>query len=108
MEHLHISGALLAAGGSLLSALLGIVAFFLSRLVKKFDELTGQVSTLNDTMKRIDKDLSGEVGILKEKQQIFQQELGELDQLWDRVRITENNVTALQRGGCEQIKRCAQ
>lgn len=73
--------------------LLSVIAVFLGRLLRQFDNLTREMASLNSTMTKIDKDLSNDIGILKSK-------VTDLDEMWSRIRATENDVIALQSGGC--------
>ncbi len=103
-----LSGVAVPAVGGFLSLLLGVIAFFLSRLLCQFDQLTEQVGVLNETMKRIDKDLSGDVGIIKTQLVSTQQDVDELNQIWDRMRSAENEIIAIKNGGCSVWKECKQ
>lgn len=98
---IQFSTSSIAVFGSIVGILLAIIAFFLSRLLRQFDKLTDTVKDLNDTMTRIDKDLSGEVGILQARTEALQTEVRGLDTLWDRVREVEKDVLAIRKGGCE-------
>jgi len=100
-EVLQFNAASVTIFGSLMGILLGVIAYFLSRLLGQFDKLTETVKNLNDTMVRIDKELSGEVGVLRTHTMALQEEVRGLDSLWDRVRAVENDVIAIRRGGCE-------
>src|SRR5512139_1104581 len=91
----------IAVLGAIVGSLLGIIAIFLRRLLQQFDKLTDTVKDLNDTMTRIDKDLSGEVGILQARTAALQEEVRGLDSLWDRMREVEKDVLAIRKGGCE-------
>lgn len=99
MDEVHISGMTVTVIGAVLSLLLAIIAFFLSRLIKQFDELQKQFSTLNGTMMRIDKDLSGEVGVLKAENADLKEKVRDLDPLWDRMRDVEKELAVVQ-GRC--------
>ena len=101
MEEFHISSALISVIGATVSLLLGVIAFFLSRLLTQFD-------TLNETVKRIDKDLSGDVGLLKANDSVLKRQIEEFEPMWDRVRTVENDVTALKSGGCDVYRKCNQ
>lgn len=91
----------IAVLGAIVGSLLGIIAIFLRRLLQQFDNLTATVKDLNATMTRIDKDLSGEVGVLQARTEAMQTEIRGLDSLWDRVREVEKDVLAIRKGGCE-------
>lgn len=96
MEEMHVSPVAVALIGSFLGMLLSIIAFFLSRLLKQFDNLTAQVSNLNSTMQKIDKDLSGDVGIIQTRLAGVEAELEDMDPLWDRTRKCEEKIVALE------------
>ena len=98
MEDIHISTTILGVIGGLISILLAIIAVFLNRLLAQFDNLQDQFGKLNATMLKIDKDISGDVGVLKVK-------VNELDTVWDRIRDVEENVIAIKSGGCGQAFR---
>lgn len=108
MEEIHVSALVVEIIGGVLTLLFGVIAFFLSRLVKQFDGLTEQVKTLNNTMVKIDKDLSSDVGILKERNHALQRELDDLTPMWERVRKVEEDVAVMQKAGCARIDRCGQ
>lgn len=93
-ETMQISSISVTIFGSIISIMLLVIAFFLSRLISQFDKLQTQFGKLNDTMNKIDKDLSGDVGVLKSRMQEF-------DPIWDRLRNAENSITAIQSGGCD-------
>lgn len=90
--------------GTALTILLGVISFFLMRLLNQFDKLTDQVGELNKTMIKIDKDLSGDVSVLKQKTEMLNEDLLNLNQLWDRVRAAENDIISIKAGGCNAIK----
>lgn len=93
-EPLHISTLVMTIFGSGISLLLAIVAFFLNRLINQFDGLKAEFKEMNTTFIKIDKDLSGDVGVLKSRMQ-------EYDQIWDRLRKVETEMVAVQSGGCD-------
>jgi len=99
MEELHISTVTLGVIGSGIGILLAMIAFFLSRLLKQFDDLQESFRTLISTVARIDKDLSSDVGILKAR-------ISEYDPIWERMRAAELDIAGIKVGGCEQLKRC--
>lgn len=72
--------------------LLAVIAFFLRRLLGQFDNLTSQVGELNATMLKIDKDLSGEVLLLKSRQEDMQTEFSEFSPVWDKVRDLDTRL----------------
>ena len=84
-ETIQISSFSVTIIGSSITIMLCIIAVFLSRLLRQFDEL-------NQTLIKIDKDLSRDVGVLKSR-------LQEFDPLWDRLRKVETDVVAIQSGG---------
>lgn len=108
MEEIHVSALVIEIIGGVLTLLFAIIAFFLSRLVKQFDGLTHEVGELNKTMVRIDKDLSGDVGILKTENCALKQEVKDLNPLWDRMRQAEEDIAVLQKAGCSKMNRCNQ
>ena len=93
-ETVHISSFTIIIFGVIFTILLTVIAYFLSRLIAQFDRLQNQFSELNNTMNKIDKDLSGDVGVLKSRVQEF-------DPMWDRLRAVENTIVAIQSGGCD-------
>lgn len=99
MEELHISTMTISVVGGVISILLALIAFFLARLLIQFDALQENFKELINTVSRIDKDLSGDVGILKSR-------IEEYDPIWDRLRKTELDIASIKSGGCEQIKQC--
>lgn len=105
-EVIQISGVAITAFGALLTMLLAVIAFFLSRLLQQFDGLTKQVENLNATMVRIDKDLSGDVSVLKTENVQLTAKFKEFDPVWDRVRSIENRLTSIEAGGCSVIDKC--
>lgn len=107
MEEIHMSSLAVSVIGACLTLLFGVIAFFLSRLVRQFDRLADEVGTLNETMKRIDKDLSGDVGILKAENNEMKNRVRDFDPLWDRMRAVESDIVAIKSGGCNVCKRCA-
>ena len=86
-ETIQISSFSVTIIGSSITIMLCIIAVFLSRLLRQFDEL-------NQTLIKIDKDLSRDVGVLKSRIQEF-------DPMWDRLRSAENAIVAIQSGGCD-------
>lgn len=96
---IHVDAVTVALIGALLTMFLGVISYFLSRLISQFDKLQEQFSTLNHTMTRIDKDLSGEVGILKSDNEELKDRVKDFDPLWDRMRGVEKEV-AIVRASC--------
>jgi hypothetical protein len=82
--------------GAFLTTLLGIIAFFLARLIGQFDNLAIQFSTLNTTMLKIDGDLSGDMGVLKSEHVALKLKMDGFDPMWDRVRAVENGLLTMQ------------
>lgn len=103
MEQIQIDAWMFVTISSFIGLLLAIVAVFLRRLLGQFDALTAQVSKLGETLIRIDKDLSGDVSILMERDKANQKRLMELDPVWDRLRDAENRIVALE-SGCEAFR----
>lgn len=86
--------------GAMVMVLLGIISFFLSRILQQFDHLQQEFTALNVTLARIDKDLGGDVRVLTSQVQ-------DLNPLFDRVRELEKTLISIQSGGCELAHRCA-
>ena len=93
----QISAFSITLFGSIITMMLMVIAYFLSRLIGQFDGLQRQFVKLNDTMNKIDKDLSGDVGVLKSRIQEF-------DPVWERLRVVENGIIAIQSGGCDAYR----
>ena len=85
-----------AIAGWLVPALFALVAFFLYRILQQFDKLNATVLDLNTTMLKIDKDLTGEIITIKAAQLTHTEQIRGLSEVYDRLRITENNVSILQ------------
>lgn len=104
-ETVHISALTITVAGAVIGILLAVIAWLLQRFVAKFDDnfgqLTNAVAKLDDTMKRIDKDLSGRVVVLEERTK-------DSDQLYDRLRAVEQDVGTLKAAGCSVVNRCMQ
>lgn len=96
VETLQIDSSVVVSIGGVVSLLLGVIAYFLNRLIKQFDALTVQFSDLNTTISKIDKDLSGEVGILKIQHSDLHGRMKDLDTIWDRVRLVEADVLVIK------------
>ena len=107
MTEINVSSALLGTIGFVFTALLTCIVYFLDRLIKQFDILSVQFGTLNDTMKKIDKDLSGDVGLLKLENATMKEKIDELDPLWDRMRQAEKDIIGIQVGGCNTHVQCS-
>jgi cell division protein FtsB len=75
--------------GSFIGILLSVIAVFLFRLLQQFD-------TLNVTVQRIDKDLSGGMGLLKAENVVLKAKVDDLNLLWERMRLAENEITMIQ------------
>ena len=82
---------ILSLAGTVFGGLLGIIAYFLQRLVKQFD-------VLNATVIKIDKDLSQDITRLSEQNKTLKSEVADLDPLWDRMRAVEGAVIELKSG----------
>lgn len=106
MTELHIPAEIVGIVGAIFSILLACIVYFLDRLIKQFDNLSGQFSTLNETMKKIDKDLSGDVGILKNENATMKEKLSDMSPLWERMRAVESDVIEIKSGGCSLVKVC--
>lgn len=103
MDHeLIINPVTLSVVGGTIALLLGMIAFFLSRILTQFDTLNSTVVQLNGTMLKIDKDLTNEISTLKAVQLHHAEEIRNFGGFYDRMRETENNVTFLQ-AKCEEF-----
>lgn len=80
---------------AIMGSMLAVIAFFLSRILTQFDTLNTTVVQLNGTMLKIDKDLTGEIVHLKATQLRHTDELRGLNSVYDRLRITEQQVSVL-------------
>lgn len=88
-------------GASIVALLLAVIAFFLSRLLRQFDKL-------NETMIKMDKDISGKIGVIEVMTSDNGKRLSELDPLWDRMRAAESDIAVI-RAGCMMLKKeCGQ
>ena len=83
--------------------LLAIVALFLRRLLKQFDELLLKVEQLNSTLQDHKKDVSvaltehkTDVALITEKINGHTREIQEINILWDRIRVVENDITSIK------------
>lgn len=99
MDTVHIDGTLVIIVGASLGVLLGIIAFFLSRLIKQFD-------ILNVTVQKIDRDLSLDIGVIRSEHASLKQKVEEFDSLWDRLRFVEQDLATIKVGGCDMVKKC--
>lgn len=95
----QIDETLVILVGACLGVLLGIIAFFLSRLIKQFD-------ILNATVQKIDKDLSLDIGVIKNENASLKQKVEEFEPIWDRLRLVEQGIATLKVGGCDIAKKC--
>lgn len=86
-------------GGAIVAILLGVIAFFLSRLLRQFDKL-------NETMIKMDKDISGKIGIIENQTSENGRRLSDLDPLWDRMRVAESNIAVMQAECGIKVKGC--
>jgi len=107
MSEILSSTTILAVIGFVFTSLLACVVYFLDRLIKQFDNLSIQFGTLNDTMKKIDKDLSGDVGLLKQENVAIRASIDDFDTLWERVRKVEHEIVSIQAGGCAPHIQCS-
>lgn len=92
MSDIAVSGTMVAVLGSLISLLLVIIGFFLHRLVIQFDKL-------NETVQRVDKNLSEDVVLLKAENTSLKQQVRDLEPLWDRMRAAEMKLAVVD-GRC--------
>ena|ERR1035437_4361262 len=106
MNDVQLTGMTLTIIISFVGMLLGLIAYFMDRLIKQFDKLSGQFETLNSTMLRIDKDLSGDVKLLTHATSVLEDRMKDINPLFDRMRALEQDVTALKSGGCKHAGRC--
>lgn len=97
MEEVYVSAWVVAAAGTFVSVLLAIIAYFLSGILKQF-------YSLNETVIKIDKDFTKEVGILKEQCNSLGEKIEQTDELWGRMRANETSITEI-RSGCF-LQRC--
>ena len=88
-------------GATVVAILLGVIAFFLSRLIRQFDKL-------NETMIKMDKDISGKIGVIESQTSDNGKRLAELDPLWDRMRVVEKELAVVQDRCAHSKKECAQ
>lgn len=93
-DTIQVSAWVLSVVGAVMLMLLGVIAFFMSRLLDRFDKLTVTVESLNITMTR-------DVALLKQQGETAKEELKQLGDLWGLARDNENRIIALERGGCE-------
>lgn len=70
--------------------LLGVIAFFLGRLVNKVDNLSATVSAF-------DKDMTSQISVMQEK-------LRGVEGLYNRMRGVEEDITTFKAGGCQTMK----
>ena len=103
MEQIHIDTWMFTSISTFVVLLLGIIAVFLRRLLSHIDKMTEQIAALGTTLMRIDKDLSGEVAILAERDKVMQQKVQDLDPMWDRLRSAETRLVKLETG-CEAFR----
>lgn len=75
--------------GGVIMLLLAIIARFLKRLLEQFDKL-------NETMVKMDKDISGKIGIIEVQTIDNGRRLSELDPLWERMRLAENDIAIIK------------
>lgn len=104
MEQVHIDGWLFGVVGFAFVVLLSIIAVFLRRLLAQFDGVQQELRDLNRTMLRIDKDLSGDVSVLKSENVTLKEKVDDLDNLWDRMRAAETSLASIKAGGCDAHK----
>lgn len=97
---IQMSSLVISGIGFVIVTMLGVISFFLSRLLNQFDHLQAEFSSLNTTLAKIDKDLGGDVRVLTSQVQ-------DLNPLFDRVRALEKELISVQSGGCELAHRCA-
>ena len=94
MEELHINVWVASFIGAFIVLLLGVIGYFLSRIVNQFDEL-------NKAVQKIDRDLSGDMGVLRTRVDSLRVDLDETHPLWDRIRNVENNLIEI-RAACKR------
>ena len=97
VAHIDMMWVIVIAG--FIGVLLAIIAMFLKRLLSQFDKL-------NSTMTKIDKDFGADVAVLKSDIRQIRVDLDQISEVADRVRKVENDITAVQAGGCLFSKRC--
>lgn len=86
-------------GAAIVAMLLSVIAFFLSRLLKQFDKL-------NETMIKMDKDISGKIGVIEVQTTDNGKRLAELDPLWDRMRGVESDIAVIKSGCALRSRDC--
>lgn len=106
VDQVHIDAWMFTSISSFVVLLLGIIAVFLRRLLGHIDKMTDQIAELSATLTRIDKDLSGDVSLLLERDKVMQQRVQELDPVWDRMRAVETRLVKVE-ANCE-VLRCKQ
>ena len=95
-----------AVAGWLIPALCSLIVFFLYRLLGQFDTLNKTVVQLNSTMLKIDKDLTTKIVVLESTQVQHSTELRGLNEVYDRIRIVENDVGIINAAGCKAKGEC--
>ena len=98
----HVTGLTSSDLLMLVGVMLGIIAFFLARILTQFDKLNTTVVALNATMMKIDKDLTNEIVTLKATQLRHADEIRGLSSIYERLRTTETHVSFLQ-AKCEEV-----
>lgn len=91
----------LAVAGWLVPSLCAVIAVFLYRILGQFDMLNKTVVQLNSTMVKIDKDLSTKIVILESNQTQHAAELRGLTEVYNRVRLAENDIAIINAAGCK-------
>lgn len=104
-EQVQISVWVLGVVGAFISVLLAMIAAFLNRLLGQVDGLSKSIAELNATMIRIDGDLTGELGVLKEKYTTLFQRVTDMDELWGRIRGVEEKTSVIAAAGCDIVNK---
>jgi hypothetical protein len=87
-----MSFASISVSDFIIPIMLLIIGVFLSRLLNQFDELLKKFDVLNTTML----EHKADVDVIKEQISNHSKELIDINLLWDRVRIVENDVTTIK------------
>lgn len=86
---LHINALVVEVVSIVIAVMLGIISFFMSRLIKQIDRL-------NETMIKMDKDISKEISTLSAQNEENARKIKDLDPLFDRMRIVESDVAVMK------------
>lgn len=84
----------------------GVVSFFLKRLLSQLDGLGKQFQELNLTLNRIDRDLSTDMLLMKQESTILKTRLQDLDPLYEKMRALCSKVDEIGKHGCDRKISC--